>query len=372
MRPVKDQEREVQRSPIVNVGSGVGITSRNAEAGASAHRHPLSDQPLATRPWPANAAHWGVNSPSSNLIVPVSEGRHVWNDVKALVLNSVSSRHSKRAYESSLDDFAAWLASQPDRYFDRGAVLQYRAELEIKGLLPSTVNVRLSAIRRLASEAADAGLLSAQMAAAILRVRGPKRLGTRSGLWLTSDQADALLALPDTGCSSGKRDLALLSTLIGSGLRREEAAQLTFSHLQSRSGRWAIVDLVGKGGRIRTVAVPNWTKVAIDEWGATAGLAEGRVFRRMYKGGKVSEAGLGTQAIFQVVQKYGRRLGLVITPHDLRRTYAKLAYDGEAALEQIQFSLGHASISTTEVYLGARQDLRRAPCDCLGLSWSRK
>jgi len=307
-------------------------------------------------------------------LMPTLIDRHAdreppWQEVKALVLNSLSSRHSRRAYEAALDEFALWLYSQDKRPFDKSAVLQYRSDLEMSGLQPSSVNVRLSAIRRLATEAAGAGLLSTQTATAILRVHGPKRLGRRIGNWLTREQSTALLSQPDIRSLIGKRDRAILSVLIGTGLRRAELVSLTFGHLQLRSERWAIVDLAGKGGRVRTVPIPNWVKDAIDEWTSAAKQSAGAVFRRVYKDGRVSHKALSAQAILRAVQIYGRRLGLIITPHDLRRTYATLAYNGRAPLEQIQFSLGHASTSTTEVYLGVRQDLRNAPCDCLQLSW---
>ena len=77
---------------------------------------------------------------------------------------------------------------------------------------------------------------------------------------------------------------------------------------------------------------------------------------------------MAAQSIFETVKQYAANIGLPnIAPHDLRRTFAKLAHRGRAALEQIQLSLGHASIQTTERYLGIRQDLTDAPCDRLGL-----
>jgi integrase len=85
------------------------------------------------------------------------------------------------------------------------------------------------------------------------------------------------------------------------------------------------------------------------------------------KGGRIVGDGMTAQSIFEVVERYGKRIGLPIAPHDLRRTFAKLAHKGHAALEQIQISLGHASIQTTERYLGIEQDLTDAPCDHLGL-----
>jgi integrase len=70
----------------------------------------------------------------------------------------------------------------------------------------------------------------------------------------------------------------------------------------------------------------------------------------------------------EAVRHYGEQIGIHnLAPHDLRRTFAKLAHKGHAALEQIQLSLGHASVTTTERYLGVRQDLTDAPCDHLGL-----
>jgi integrase len=157
--------------------------------------------------------------------------------------------------------------------------------------------------------------------------------------------------------------------LIGCGLRRKEATTLTIDHIQLREARWAIVDLMGKGGRIRTVPMPAWTKKAIDLWTTEANINSGLVFRAINKAGRVTATSMTGRGIFDVVHLFGSRIGVPnLAPHDLRRTFAKLAHKGRAALEQIQLSLGHASITTTERYLGVRQDLADAPCDHLGLT----
>jgi len=117
--------------------------------------------------------------------------------------------------------------------------------------------------------------------------------------------------------------------------------------------------------------MPSWTKAAIDEWMAAAGFISGRIFRAVNKGDKLAGESMTAQSIFETVKKYAAEIGAGnIAPHDLRRTFAKLAHKGRAALEQIQLSLGHASIQTTERYLGVRQDLTDAPCDHLGLKLS--
>ena len=154
---------------------------------------------------------------------------------------------------------------------------------------------------------------------------------------------------------------------MGCGLRRGELAGLGFDAIAQREGRWAIVDLVSKHGRVRTVPMPSWAKAALDHWARAAGISEGRVLRAINKAGRISHDSMGAQSVFETVVGYGRRIGVEITPHDLRRTFAKLAHQGRAPLEQIQLSLGHASIQTTERYLGVRQALHDAPCDRLGL-----
>ncbi|MGA8595111.1 MAG: tyrosine-type recombinase/integrase [Bryobacteraceae bacterium] len=100
----------------------------------------------------------------------------------------------------------------------------------------------------------------------------------RLGNWLTADEAHRLWQAPDPDTLKGKRDRAILAVLLGCGLRRRELANLEFRHLQQREEHWAIVDLVGKAGYIRTVPVPDWVKEVVDLWIAAAGLSGGRCF----------------------------------------------------------------------------------------------
>ncbi len=169
--------------------------------------------------------------------------------------------------------------------FTKAAVNTYRASLEERKLSASTINQRLSAVRKLAVEAADNGLMPANVAAAISRVKGAKRAGVRTGHWLTREQAENLISAPNAATNNGKRDRALLAVLIGCGLRRREAAALTIEHIQLRDARWVIVDLVGKGGRVRSVPMPSWTKSAIDSWIEAREITSGLVFRSLTKGG---------------------------------------------------------------------------------------
>ena len=285
-----------------------------------------------------------------------------------MVLDGLPSEHSRRAYERALTDFFLWHAAQGRPALNKALIQQYAQTLRAAGASSSSVNQRLSAIRKLAAEAADNGALDPVIANGIRAVKGARQEGRRTGNWLTREQAQSWLGAPDTRTLKGLRDRALLAVLIGCGLRRAEAAALTFDHIQQRDGRWVLVDLIGKRDKVRSVPMPNWTKAAIDEWSGIADIGAGLVFRAVNKGDRVVGDGITPQAIRNVVAGYAERLKHTgVAPHDLRRTFAKLAYKGGAALDQIQLSLGHESIQTTENYLGVEQDLTDAPCDHLGL-----
>ena len=152
----------------------------------------------------------------------------------------------------------------------RTVVLRYRFFLEQKSLAPSTINVRLAAVRRLAYEASDTGLLSPELAAGIRRVKGAKRLGVRIGNGLTLEQAGSVLQEQSSESLRAKRDRAILAILIGCGLRRTELVALKAQDFQIREEHWVIADLIGQGKHIRTVPVPVWVKRAVDCWTAAA------------------------------------------------------------------------------------------------------
>src|SRR6202166_3793714 len=211
-----------------------------------------------------------------------------WEKLKALVLNSVSSPITKRVYNMALNEFLAWFQQAPRLGFTKATVSAWRVSLEDRGLGSSSIIIRMSAIRKLAGEAADNGLLAPELAAGISRVKSAKTQGIRSGNWLSQRQAQALLSAPDITTVRGLRDRAILAVLLGCGLRRSEVAALTFAHVQQRDGRWCIVDLRGKHGRVRTMPMPTWVKVAIDAWTSAIVVADGYVFRPVNRADQVA------------------------------------------------------------------------------------
>jgi integrase len=287
-----------------------------------------------------------------------------------LVIDGLDSEHSRRGYALAIRDFLTWYVATNQKSLSRAVVLRYVAQLrDHLDMAPNNINRRLVAIRRLAREAALNELIAESTSVAIEQIQGVRQEGHQIGNWLTKQQALDLLALPDTTRLIGKRDRTVLAILLGCGLRREELSALTVEHIQQREGRWAIVDLVGKRQKVRSIPMAGWTKVVIDAWLQASGIRSGEMLRSMDKGDRLTDVTLSPVSIARIVHHYGELLDVPdLAPHDLRRTFAKLAYKGGARIDQISLSLGHESIETTQRYLGLDQDFTDAPADHLGLS----
>jgi site-specific recombinase XerD len=135
-------------------------------------------------------------------------------------------------YEYAIDQFIAWYCSEPRLAFNRIVVVRYRMHLESRGLAANTINQQLAAVRRLAHEASDSGLLSPELAAGISRVKGVKQLGFRSGNWLSAEESSEVLNHANGASLRAKRDYAMLAMLFGCGFRRSELVGLEMQEIQ--------------------------------------------------------------------------------------------------------------------------------------------
>jgi len=177
-------------------------------------------------------------------------------------------------------------------------VTRYRIFLEQAHFAASTINLRLAAVRRLAYEASDAGLLSPDLAAGIRRVEGVRKHGVRIGNWLTIDQGPTLLHAFDRTTLRGTRDYAMVAVLLGCGLRRAELATVSVGDLQRREEHWVFADLIGKGGHIRTVPVPDWVGSAIQAWLRAAAVTAGPIFRAINMASRIASNGFSPKVIW--------------------------------------------------------------------------
>jgi len=181
---------------------------------------------------------------------------------KSALLNSLTSRSSQCSYDHAIREFIDWYCSEPRLAVNKTVVTRYRIFLEQAQYASSTINLRLAAVRRLAYEASDAGLLSPDLAAGMRRVKGAKKHDIRLENWLTAEQGRRLLSVFDQTCLRGMRDYAIVAVLLGCGLRRAELASVALEHLQRREEHAVLADLIGKGGHVRTVPVPSWVEIS--------------------------------------------------------------------------------------------------------------
>lgn len=288
------------------------------------------------------------------------------------ILEACETAPTRRAYRRQLEQFEQWLSGGDVNY---GAVIAYRAHLQEQGLSPQNINQALAAIRFWATGALGREWITPEVKAGIFAVKNLKIKGRKLGQWLTIEEAQNLINKPPT-TAIGQRDRAMLALLIGAGLRRSEVASLQVKHFEQRDGgngvmRWMLIGVAGKHGRTRNVPIADWVKGIVDKWLDVARIRSGSVFRRVLKPEPLTlgKEALTPQSVYLAVKRYGFDMGRSqIAPHDLRRTFARLAFEGDASLKQIQFALGHANQTTTEQYVNAQQDMQLAPGDVLGIS----
>jgi site-specific recombinase XerD len=291
------------------------------------------------------------------------------NHLKLLAKNGVGSAHSQRAYETAIEEFIAWSLHNGKIRINASQLRAYQTHLAArtphhnkdKGndtpLAPSTVNVKMAAVRSLVHCAAAEGWISQADEEQILkRLHSRPVTGRREGQRMPLADVQRCLRLPDRATLAGKRDYALLGVLFACGLRRAELCNLEVKTIGRLNEGWALIDLVGKRQKVRSIPLEAPIKQGIDEWLAAAKILSGRVFRAIRKNGKVWGNGLDESAIWQIVRHYAAQVGHEnFAPHDARRSCARIYYDANAPLKQIQFLLGHDKLDTTARYVNDEQ-----------------
>jgi site-specific recombinase XerD len=285
-----------------------------------------------------------------------------------LVLNAITgSDNTRHVYRRHLERFWEWYTEHRRAPLSKAIVREYLMYLQENGAGAATYNQALAVLRLLAAEAADAGLLADTAAIGIDKIKSAPQRGRRTGNWLSPAQARALVVTPDVSDLAGKRDRALLGLLLECGLRRDEAVTVQVEQIQERQERWVLADLLGKGRKYRTVPIPTRCAVKILDWIEAAHLTTGPIIRSIDRHGNIG-AGMSTTAAYKIGVRCAKDAGITrLAPHDLRRTFGRLAHANGAKIEQISLTYGHSKISTTERYLGIEQDLNTAPCDAMDI-----
>lgn len=237
-------------------------------------------------------------------------------------------------------------------YYLRGALNSYAKYMTVlleSQVTPETYQVTAAAIMRLN---ALAGLIRPKKATT----------GSKVHTWLNRAEVAQLLSAPDLSTKMGLRDWSLLALLIGGGLRREEAARLTWRAIQQQGDRW-VLEVNGKGNKNRIVPISKRMYDQLTPWRLITGNV-GTVVRRVRKGDNVTDDGLSLKSVNKIVAKCGTLIGRPeLQPHDLRRTYAQIGLNNGIPIQQISILLGHSSILVTQTYLNLELDLTETISD---------
>ncbi|MCL6634520.1 MAG: site-specific tyrosine recombinase XerD, partial [Peptococcaceae bacterium] len=227
----------------------------------------------------------------------------------------------------------------------RDAILSYLFQLQLEGRSPATIARRLASIKSCYRFAVREGVLQKDPSADL---ESPK-LAQRLPRVLTVEEVDLLLSQPPGGEPAGLRDRAMLELLYSTGIRVSELVSLNLEHFNAENG---FIRCFGKGARERMVPLGNVAARWVKEY-----LARGRS-KLIKPGGTdalfVNQHGrrLTRQGFWKIIKKYARRAGIKteITPHTLRHSFATHLLENGADLRSVQEMLGHADISTTQIY----------------------
>ena len=295
-------------------------------------------------------------------------------DLQKMVMSVVNQRqnqNSRQTYYTALTKFFNWYSAGDNQGITAEIIREYLLYLENSGKSKSTISTSLSVLRQLFKDLRRLEVIDEKIYNDLLEIKFKRQIGQRHKTWLEQEEVQKLLNNLNSEKMSIVRDRALIAVMTGCGLRRFEISDLKITQMKQVQGRWAFTDIKGKGERYRTVAIPEYAMKCLEEWldiSKTVGKTD-RIFFSIRKNGEIGNTMITPQGIRDIVAKHSKNiLDKQILPHDLRRTYAQLSYKAGAPLRQVQLSLGHSSIRTTEIYLGLDQDLTNAPGDYLDIN----
>ena len=304
--------------------------------------------------------------------------------VNALVAMAGLSTHTQRAYQRWIIRYLADVNKIDRRTIN---LKELNIALTVNSLGPASLKGWLGHLKTrklgkqsimqakasvvwLAQLMADIGRAEYSTASGLSRVKAPRaESGQREGTWLTQDEVRQLLRalrkLDAEASASVARNTAIIILMVTCGLRRDEIATANWDDL-TKQGRNAVLKVHGKGEKLRTVKLPDMAVQAIEAWKPHHPNPEGErpIFTRIWKGGAVTSSAITDKAIWLFVIKAAKLAGLPrVTPHDLRRSFARGAYEAGVSFELIRQSLGHSNIATTERYVNSVLELDHAATD---------
>jgi integrase/recombinase XerD len=268
---------------------------------------------------------------------------------------NLGNKATRRAYERALNDFMAFTGIvRPDEFrtVTRAHVIAWRDALVERALSGMTVRHRLAALSSLFEYLCERNAVTHNP------VKGVKRPAVESYEGKTpaigDHQARKLLEAPDSASTKGKRDRAILATLLYHALRRDELCRLKVKDYKHERRGVAHIKVTGKGGKTRYVPLHPAASSLISDYLEVVGHGSedaGALFRPVHHNRtEGSQKAITADAVYKIVRAYSGSLGFAIGVHSLRATAATNALDHQADIAKVQEWLGHANIATTRIY----------------------
>ncbi|MHB1318184.1 MAG: tyrosine-type recombinase/integrase [Anaerolineae bacterium] len=295
----------------------------------------------------------------------------------AIYLASLGSDRARRAMLGRLRYVAGLLGvedplSVPWHQLRCQHVAAIRAKLLESGQAPATINLALSALRGVAREAFNLGLLSAEDYARVRQAKSVRGERLPAGRSLSRGELAALVeACASDQSNAGARDTAIIGVMYTGGLRREEVPALDLADYDPASGDLRVS---GKGNKQRLVYVNNGTEDALADWLAVRGDEPGPPFLPVTRGGHLQRRHMNPQTIYDLLARRAEQAGVrSFSPHDLRRTFVGDLLDAGADVVTVQALAGHANVQTTARYDRRPEATKRRAASLLHLPYrSRK
>jgi site-specific recombinase XerD len=311
----------------------------------------------------------------AQLVVSQENSNQNQIEILAGILNTITKQltpKTKSLYENDVKHFSNWLETNGYHWsgITLDVVADYRNYLLTTGYAKSTASRMLAVVTRFLKEVGKRGVLDTNFVDDVRSIPANKETTHRA---LSKDEVNLMLGLVDITTAKGKRDYAILLTLIKTGLRRSELSALTFADMRQEQGHWILVVEHGKGDKRRIAKLPADCYRAIECYLDATNRAylsgDNPLFVQFsMTGDKPLERGLGIKGIEYLVKGYGKKLGgSKLTPHGLRATFVTLCLEGGAPLQKVQYAAGHADPRTTERYQLRKQNLDDAAADYIKL-----
>lgn len=309
----------------------------------------------------------------SGELVPATSPLPADRNPAMVYLAGLGSERSRRAMMGRLQYIAGLLGAEDPltipwhnlRYQHAAAI---RAKLIESGQAPSTINLALSALRGVAREAFNLGLMPAEDYQRLQMVKGVRGQRLPAGRSLSHGELAALVeACANDTTNAGPRDAAIIGVMYTGGLRRQEVPALDLEDYDPDTGELRVT---GKGDKQRKVYVNNGTTSALGDWLAVRGDEPGPLFLPVIRGGHIQRRRMNPQTIYDILARRAEQAGVrPFSPHDLRRSFVGDLLDAGADVVTVQALAGHANVQTTARYDRRPEEAKRRAAGLLHLPY---